>query len=119
MASRASIGEMRTRIVVRRLKTGIDADGFEVIEREDVYPGPIWCKWVWAHGAEALENMRTQMVQTATLTIHYTGRIDARCQVWRAGQADDMDEAWDVVSVNDVEDAHKYTEVLIRKEAKA
>ena len=30
-----------------------------------------------------------------------------------------MDEAWDVVSVNDVEDTHKYTEVLIRKGAKA
>ena len=119
MARMAGIGEMRTRVVVRRLKTGIDEDGFKTVAREDVFPGPVWCKWVWAHGAEALENMRTQMTQTATLTMHYTGRITPRCQIWRAGEADDESAAWDVVSVNNVEDRRQYLEVQIRKGVKA
>ena len=50
MARVASIGEMRTRVVVRTIQTDTDADGFTVRKYQDVFPEPIWCKWVWAHG---------------------------------------------------------------------
>ena len=119
MASRASIGEMRTRVVVRRMQSSIDADGFPVRKYEDVFPGPIWCKWVWAHGTEALTNMRTEMTQTATLTMPYTGAITARCRVWRAEEAEDAEAGWDIISTNNVEDKRQYLEVLIRKGTKA
>lgn len=119
MAMRAGIGEMRTRVVVRALKTGADDDGFTERTYTDVFPGPVWCKWVWAHGAEALENMRQKMTQTATLTMPYTAKVHARCRVWRAQEVDDAGAAWDVVSVNNVEDANKYLEVLIQKAVKA
>ncbi len=119
MARVASIGEMRTRVVVRTIQTDTDADGFTVRKYQDIFPEPIWCKWVWAHGAEALENMRQKMTQTATLTMPYTAKIHARCRVWRTQEADDESAAWDVVSVNNVEDANKYLEVLIQKAVKA
>ena len=119
MARMAGIGEMRTRVVVRAMTADADADGFTKHTYTDVFPGPIWCKWVWAHGAEALENMRQKMTQTATLTMPYTAKVHARCRVWRAQEADDESAAWDVVSVNNVEDANKYLEVLIQKAVKA
>ena len=77
MARAASIGEMRTRVVVRTIQTDTDADGFTVRKYQDIFPEPIWCKWVWAHGAEALENMRQKMTQTATLT-EKMDKVDSR-----------------------------------------
>ena len=63
----------------------------------------------------AVEKLATQ---TATLTMPYTAKIHARCRVWRTEEADDESAAWDVVSVNNVEDANKYLEVLIQKPVK-
>ena len=44
MARVASIGEMRTRVVVRTIQTDTDADGFTVRKYQDIFPEPIWCK---------------------------------------------------------------------------
>lgn len=119
MARSASIGEMRTRVVVRTMIIGIDPDGFAEFAYTDAFPAPIWCKWVSAHGTEALENARNQMTQTATLTLPYTAKITARSRIWRAEEASEENAAWDVVSVNNVEDKNRTLEVLIRKKVKA
>ena len=118
MAKSVRIGEMRTRITVKLPTPGIDDDGFATETSADVFGGKVWCKWVWQHGAEVFENMRLGLGEVATITMPYTNAITVRCKVWREGETADAD-AWEIVSINNVEEARRFLEIKLRRGVKA
>lgn len=118
MAKSASIGEMRTKITVKLPTKGVDADGFATETTTDVFSGKVWCKWVWQHGAEVFENMRLGLGQVATITMPYTDKITPRCKIWRETETAAAD-AWEIISINNVEEARRYLEIKVRRGVKA
>jgi head-tail adaptor len=118
MAKFARAGEMRTKITVKLPTKSIDADGFATETSSDVFGGKVWCKWVWQHGTEVFENMRLGLGQVATITMPYTDKITPRCKIWRESETAAAD-AWEIVSIDNVEEARRYLEIKIRREVKA
>lgn len=118
MAKSASIGEMRTKITVKLPDKGVDADGFATETTSDVFSGKVWCKWVWQHGAEVFENMRLGLGQVATITMPYTDKITPRCKIWRETETAAGD-AWEIVSINNVEETRRFLEIKVRRGVKA
>ena len=118
MAKSASIGEMPTRITVKMPTKGTDADGFATETSSDVFGGKVRCKWVWQHGTEVFENMRLGLGQVATITMPYTDKITPRCKVWRESETTDAD-AWEIVSIDNVEEARRFLEIKVRRGVKA
>lgn len=112
MARMVGAGDMRTLIEVERPERGIDAEGYPTVRWVRVFPGPVRCKWVNAHGHEAMENQRLQSGQVATLTLRHTPKIDETCRVRRQGDPAD----WEVTSVNDPEGRRAFIEILVRKD---
>ena len=108
---------MRTRITVKKLTDGIDADGYPTQAWANVLTGNsmIRCKWVSAHGKEVNENDRLGLGQIATVTMRYTPKITPRCCVWKEAEAQTDANAWEVVSVNDPEDRHAFLELTLRR----
>ena len=54
MAIKAGAGEMRTKITIKAPEYSIKA-GFSAESFKNVFPGPVWCKWVNAHGTEVYQ----------------------------------------------------------------
>ena len=115
MAKSALAGEMTTKITVKRIKPGNDSEANPTEEWEEVFGGKVWCKWVYAHGDDVDENLRMGMGQTATITLRYTPKIDVRCRVWHENDEQTDENAWEVTSINDPEDRHKYLDILLRR----
>lgn len=118
MAKSASIGEMHTRITVKLPTKGVDTDGFATETDADVFGGKVWCKWVWQHGTEVFENLRLGLGQVATITMPYTVLVTPRCKIWRETETADAD-AWEIVSIDNVEEARRFLEIKVRRGVKA
>lgn len=115
MARTAMIGQMRTRIKVSTYVRGIDADGFQTLVEKPLFGGKsVWCKWTYAHGNDLYENMRLGLNQVATITMYYNEEITPQCKIWRNGETGE-DSAWDVVSINHVEDSRSFTEIRVKR----
>ena len=110
-----SIGEMRTRITIREIRTGIDPEGFNIREYADIFKAPIWCKWEWERTTETFENERLRAEERAKITLRHSDRIHQRCLIWREKES----EPWEVVGVNDVEDRHRWMELTLKRSVKA
>lgn len=121
MAKSATAGEMRTKITIKRQEnTGeTDGEGNPIIEWVDIFGGPVWCKWAYAHGEEVFEGMRLNVGQLATVTMRHTAKIDQRCRIWHEKDLQDDDHAWEVVSINDPEDRHKFLDIELKREVVA
>ena len=117
MAKSALAGEMRTRVTIKKLVTGehTDSEGNPIEEWQDVFGAPVWCKWVYAHGDEVFEGMRLNLGQLATITMRYTPKVDERCRIWKGNDEQDDDHAWEVVSINDPEDQHKFLDIELKR----
>lgn len=110
-----SIGEMRTRVIVRKIKSGLDAEGFNVRGYEDLFSGAIWCKWEWERGTETFENERQRLEERAVLTMRYSNKVTTRCMIWKDKETD----PWEVVSLNDIDDRHRWLRLTLRRSVKA
>ena len=77
------------------------------------------CKWVNAHGSDALENLRVELGQTATITLRYTSLINQRCRVFYENDTQTDANAWTVISVNDPEDRHRFIEATLQRKVTA
>lgn len=121
MARQANVGELRTRIYIRRLDKSSDDEGVAEERAESVFdPGAdgkerVWhCKWVNAYGTEAVTAMQLQIREPATLTMRYSDKIKADCLIYRLGDR----SPYQIISVNDVEERHTWLEVKVcRKQA--
>lgn len=125
MAKSARTGEMRARITVQALASGIDQEGVAIETWTDVFGGEkVWCKWVNAHGLETYEAMRQNLREAATITMRYTPLIDVRCRIFKGhtptGDPEKDDpQAYEVVSVDDVENRHKTMEIKVHRAVKS
>lgn len=117
MAKSARAGEMRTRIIIKTLMTSehTDSEGNPIEEWHDLFGAPVWCKWVYAHGDEVYEGMRLNIGQMATITMRYTPKVDVRCRIWKAGDTQDDDHAWEVVSINNPEDRNQFLDIELKR----
>lgn len=75
---------------------------------------PVHCKWVNAHGTEVFTAMQLKVRQPATLTMRYSPLITPALRVYKGSAP----APYEVVSVDDVEDRHRWLEVKVhRREA--
>lgn len=113
-------GELRTRIRVQRCIRS-RPDG-EIEETEnwvdlgndigDDTPRYKRCQWIGAHGVEAWTDDALMGTQQATIRLRFDPEISLSCRVLLGG------EVWEIASVDDVRQTHKWMELrLIRKEA--
>lgn len=120
MAKEARIGEMRTRVYISAIvEAGTDADGFPTEIVTPLFGGPVHCLWVSAHGNEVYENMRLGLKKTATLTMRYSPLVDERCRLWREGDPQTDEYAYEIVSIDNVQDRRKLMEIKVKKVEKA
>ena len=117
MAKSVRAGEMRTAVEFYTVEHGINANGFPTETEKALFPGPVACKWVTAHGSEAMENMRLNLEQTATLTTRYMPKITVQSRCRR--KDDPAGQEWEIVNLNDVEGRHKTLEIYVRRVVKA
>lgn len=128
MAKSAFAGEMRTKIRIQGQEAGINARGYPDTAWKDLFPGPVWCKWVNAHGREAFDLLRLELGETATLTLRYSPLVTIRCRVLReediqaieaAPEAEREDlarrYAYEIVSLDNVEDKRQFLEIQIKR----
>lgn len=100
---------MHTRITVKSLTTGIDADGYPTEAWTDVFGGKVWCNWKNAHGTELYDTMRLDLKEVATITMRYSDKVNERCRVWRG-----TDE-YEIISVDNVDDARQWLEIKVKR----
>lgn len=115
MAYSALTGEMKTKITIKSLTQTQDGDGYAQDTWTDVFGAPVWCKWVNANGQEVFEGMRLDLNEVATITMRYSDKVDPRCNIFR-----ETDQSpYEVISINDVVDGHKFLEIKVRRKVKA
>ena len=118
MAKRASAGELRTRIYIRRVVKKPDKEGVPIHQEESVLrPMPdgrerVWrCKWVNAYGGEVFTAMQAQVQEPATLTMRYCRQLQVDQLIYR-----EKDPApYEIISINDVEERHAWMEVKVQR----
>ena len=92
-----------------------DSEGNPIMVWVNLFSGKVWCKWVYAHGDEIYEGMCLQVGQLATVTMRYTPKVDVRCRIWHENDPQDEAHAWEVVSINDPEDRHKFLDIELKR----
>lgn len=117
MASKATPGELRTRILVLTPTDHMDAEKYSNTTYENIHPDnrSIRCKWVTAYGMESVQAQSIGLTDVATLTLRYNPKITNDCIIKRV----DNGKCYEIVGpANDVKDAHKWLEIRIsRREA--
>ena len=115
MAGRAGAGELRTRIFVldKHAPEARNANGYPVAEPVNVFGegASRRCKWVNAHGNEVYHAMQAGVEECATLTLRYTPKITTTSVLYREKDP----RPYEVISVNDVEDRHRWLEVKVQR----
>lgn len=121
MSKQANAGELRTLVYFRRVIREPDEEGYTREREEPVFldgPGrerPVHCKWVNAHGAEVFAAMQMQVREPATLTMRYTPRVRPGMLVYKGSDP----VPYEVVSVDDVEDRHRWLELKVQRKGAA
>lgn len=122
MAKSVNPGELRTAVFFKRIQRVIDPEGYyseeEINVRGQDAEGndiPFRCYWNNAHGSEVFEGMQLQLRNPATLTMRYTPLVDITQVVYKRGDPD----PYEIISVNDVEDRHRWLEVRVQRKVVA
>ena len=121
MAKQANAGELRTLVCFRRVIKESDEEGCPRMREEPVFldgqgrERPVHCKWVNAHGTEVFTAMQLKVRQPATLTMRYSPLITPALRVYKGSAP----VPYEVVSVDDVEDRHRWLEVTVERKAAA
>jgi len=111
---------MSTLIIVAALAdAAVNENGFTTKTWEPVFEEPVYCLWVNQHGSEVYENMRLGLKDPATLTLRYSPKINERCRIWRAGEPQTEENAYEVVSIDNVREGRRFLEVRVRRVVKA
>ncbi len=108
-------GDLKTRIDVKRVTQTVNANGFPVKTETSLFSSPVRCHWKNAYGKEIYEAAQLKLGETATLTLRYTPRIDVRCIVYKTPDTN----AWEIVSLSDLDDRHQWLEIKVKRTVKA
>lgn len=109
------IGSLNTLITVKSVTIGVDADGYPTETCVDVFGEPICASWVNAHGNEVFENLRNDLREVATVVTRYSPLITPRCIIFHG----DDTEPYEIISIDNISDAHRFMEIKVRRIVKA
>ena len=115
MALKATIGQLKTRIIIKRLVESVDDDGFPVMSWEPIVDGHIWCYWHNEVSNEKAQDDRLELRQPAAVTIRYTPLVDVRCRLWLEDEPQDENHAYEIVSVNNWDMKYRFIELKVRR----
>jgi SPP1 family predicted phage head-tail adaptor len=105
-----SIADMRTRITFQQPTVISDAGGAQSSGWTNVSSIPIvWARWTNEHGQEAVQNDSARSAQRATVTIRYRSDVNTNWQVLKDG------EAWQILSIDQVQDRNRYVEMVVER----
>lgn len=113
MAKYANAGELRTPVKFTRIDRIKDADGYSVETEVDVLITK--CKWVNVHGTEVFTAMQQQLKEPATITMRYSPLINQKLIIYKGKDA----EPYEVISIDDIEDRHKWLEIKVQRKTEA
>ena len=114
MAKSCLIGEMRTKITVKSVTKGVNANGRETQSEKDVFSGAVRCKWVNAHGTEVIDSLRLDLREVATITMPYTDKITPECLIYRESET----EPFEVISIDNVSNERRFLEIKVKRRVK-
>ena len=121
MAKSVLAGQMKTKITIKKLTAGMDSEGYQTETWENIFPNKIWCKWVNSHGKEVFDHLRMELGEVVTVTTRYSPKIDQRCRIWWETDADNPNaqerekKAYEIISIDNVEDGRQFLEIKIRR----
>ena len=109
-AYRVNPGEMRTSITLQTPTTTKDAGGAQVTTYANASTNPVvFARWINAHGQELVSSETVKAVQRATVTIRYRTDVQPTWRVLRGGVA------WEVISVDPVQDKRRFVELIVER----
>ncbi len=105
-----SVGDLRTRVTFQFPTTEKDPGGAQVHGFENVASNPtVWARWINSHGQEAVQSEALKSVQRATVTVRYRSDILPTWQLLKD------DEAWKIISVDQVQDRNRWVEMIVER----
>ena len=93
---------MRTKITIKAPEYSIKA-GFGAESFKNVFPGPVWCKWVNAHGTEVYQAEELHLRQPVTITVE--------CRIWHERDA----EPYEIISIDNIGDRREFLEIKAQR----
>lgn len=118
MSKSANPGELRTSVFFMKTTRTIDSEGYPVETPVNVFGDgvPCKCKWVNAHGYEALQGMQLQLKEPATITTRYSDKLlNPKLLVYKGTDT----HPYEIISIDDVEDRHRWLEIKVQRKVGA
>ena len=107
---RVQLSDMRTRITFQEPTITKDAGGAQKAGWTDIALNPtVWARWVAAHGQEVTGSEALRSSQRAVVTIRYRADV---LPAWRVMKDE---EAWEILSVDPVQDRNEWTELVVER----
>lgn len=124
MGKYANPGEFKTPIIVEAYTDEKTSNGYSDKVWKNVFGDgkTIRAKWVNVHGTEVFEAMGLDLKQPATLKTRYSPLITEECRIIRAadkGKEDQESLYYEVISIDDIDDAHVQLEIKVQREKNA
>ena len=107
---RAYAGEMRTKITIKAPQYGIKA-GFSKEVFVDIFPGPVRCTWVNAHGTAVYQAEELHLRQPVTITMRYSPLVNVKCRIWHERDA----EPYEIISIDNIGDRREFLEIKAQR----
>lgn len=100
-------GELRTAITLYSRSVTTGTGGFRVPGRTKI--ADVWARWENVHGSEVWAADAQQAEQAATVVIRYRSGLDLTCVVGKGT------EYYEIVSMDDVRNLHRYIELKVKR----
>lgn len=113
MSKYVNAGELRTAVKFTRIARIKDDDGYPTETEVEVIKTT--CKWVNVHGSEVFTAMQQQLQEPATITMRYSPLINQKLTLYKGTDT----EPYEVISIDDVEDRHKWLEIKVQRKTGA
>ena len=102
--------DLRTRITFQTPTLTKDAGGAQVVSWANISTTPtVWARWITAHGDAAVQASALQSAQRATVLIRYRADV---VPIWQVVKDN---EAWQIISVDMVQDRNRWVEMVVER----
>lgn len=117
MSKSANPGELRTAITIKKYSETTGPNGYPIQTWANVFGEgkTALCKWVNAHGTEAIEAQRLDLKEPATLTMRYSPLITATCEIYRGSET----KPFEIISLDNVEQRNQWLEIKVKRRVQA
>ena len=117
MSKSAGAGDLRTKIEIKKATMTTSSNGYDMPTWTNIFGDGVfaWCKWVNAHGQEVFSAQQLGLEEMATLTMRYTPRLTAACEIYRYGDS----KPFEIISIDNVEQRNTWLEVKVKRKVAA